>query len=533
MWTNYSKSVEVPVSAVEKITSIDALVHMWGQGASGVIRVSSGHHDYSYGTADGTPLHVLDLAGLKAMEMDTKDASLLIVEPGVTFAEASVFLETRQRMLRNIPGCNFTTLTGIFCVAGHGSGYEATFCDHVVAIDVLHANPTSTVTHITAPEELKLWAGSMGVLGIITRLWVRTHALQKVHDIYLFWKTAEELEVYWKRESVEEGNTTTLPLAFTKAGVYDHIFWTPIASSSGGHFTLLKRRTPSVGEAAHLEQTHARSGETGWAKHIQDPLVPLGAKFVNTLRVWHLMWAAHAAHLTASAVDSELKCQGIYNTMFRLNEPNSDSMGRLSRAYHIGEECELFFPVKHTVEMLRILRVYNDLFRVVMGTDKVTGESWKASTAKPLVDKFKMEARMLECTTDKAGLYTAPMDVRFLPATTHSAMAPNYNQTCMTISFPWLGSTHEHHEANRRFCRFLLVFGWKVFQAMPHMAKYSMWESKAPEDLEVIAGWKQYFAEGRQALHAEVARTSERCVTPFLRSFLMSPPDAPPRQEHV
>ena len=526
MWTNYSKSVEVPVTAVERITSVDALVHMWGQGGNGTTRVSSGHHDYSYVTADGTSLHMLNLDGLRAMEMDSKDASLLIVEPGVTFAMAATFLETRQRMIRNMPACNALTLAGAFCMASHGSGYEASVCDHIAAIDVLHAN-ASTVAHISAPEDLKLWAGSMGVLGVITRLWVRTHTLQKVHDIYLFWKTAEELEAYWKRESVEEGNTTTLPLAFTKAGVFDQIFWTPVANASGGHFTLLKRRTPSVGEAAHLEQTHARSEETGWAKHVQDPLVPLGAKLVNTLRVWHLMWAAHAAHLTAAAYDGELKHHGIYNTLFRLNEPTSDTVVRLNKAYDIGEDCELFFPVKHTVEIMRILRVYNELFRLVMTADKITSDEWRSSTAKPLVDKFKMEARMVECTHDKAGLYTAPMEVRFLPATSSSAMAPNYNRTCLAISFSWFGSTREHHEANRRFCRFLLVFGWKAFQAVPHLGKFNMLESKSPEDVEVIAGWKQHYMEGRQALHAEVARTSERCVTPLLRSFLWSPPAAP------
>ena len=533
-YSNYSHSIQFPgthVVDVEMVSSIPTLLRQNELGKQLVVRPRSGGHDYSYVTTGTGPILLLNLDHLQDIEWDAI-TQRIGVEPGVTFAMASTYLEGKGKKgtyprkfvpssLRNFPMCNNLTLVGSFCMNSHGSGYQASWVDQVEAIEVIRAGsppgtPPATVFRQGATaDEFAAWAGGMGVLGVITRLWARTYPIEKIRDTHLFFHSFAEVETYFANEGKDAGGAV-LPLAFTKEQNFDQIFWTPLSD----HFIVLTRRFPSTIERKHLDDVHARESQTWWGEHIVDPLVPTGAKLVNNFRSWKIIAPHTAANWTASSYEGEIETLGIYNTLFRLNEPVSNVVQRLNRAYDVGEDCELFFPVETTADCFRILRAYNDVLRIVMKDNDIKDDKWLSSIAKPLIEEHQLEKRMLDCTADRRAAYTAPMEVRFLPATTISAMAPNYKQNCMAISFAWFGTDSPHHEANRRFHRFLLAFGWKAFKAVFHSGKFNMLESHAPEDLEIIEGWKEHYAEGRERLRKYISKTSEQFVTPMLKSFI-------------
>lgn len=122
------------------------------------------------------------------------------MEPGVTVGELALDLELQGWMLRNYPSPRGITVVGAAATATHGSGRTGTLASFVVGTRIW----TPEVGHVVLPPR---WRGlasvHLGLLGIVTGLWLEVVPLVRLRLRTVPGTTAEAVEAAYRNEALD------------------------------------------------------------------------------------------------------------------------------------------------------------------------------------------------------------------------------------------------------------------------------------------------------------------------------------------
>lgn len=133
------------------------------------IRIMGAGHSFNALVCSNETVLILKSSG-KGCQM-TLQEDILLAQASCTIEEAQTFLGPKHRMLHGYGSIQSQTLAGGLMTSLHGMHHK-TFGSHVVSLTAILANST-TIT-ITG-EKLKYWLSSMGMLGIVTHVSIKTH----------------------------------------------------------------------------------------------------------------------------------------------------------------------------------------------------------------------------------------------------------------------------------------------------------------------------------------------------------------------
>lgn len=145
------------------------------------VRALGSRHSFStVADTDGVHVNTRDL-GL-SVELDGADGEVAVVPGAMTYAEVAPVLHVRGRALHNLGSLPHISVAGACATSTHGSG------DHLGSL----ATAVSAVELVTASGELVRldsadpdFGGavvSLGALGVVTRLWLRTEPTYDVRQ---------------------------------------------------------------------------------------------------------------------------------------------------------------------------------------------------------------------------------------------------------------------------------------------------------------------------------------------------------------
>jgi len=102
----------------------------------------------------------------------TLSTNILSVDAGCTLEHVNDYLYHRNRTLYGFGGIQYQTIGGSIMTSLHGAQFHA-FVDHIVKIKAILAN--SSIVEIT--NDLHFWKSSMGMLGIVLEVDIKTYPL--------------------------------------------------------------------------------------------------------------------------------------------------------------------------------------------------------------------------------------------------------------------------------------------------------------------------------------------------------------------
>ena len=143
--------------------------------AANSIRVVAGGHSWSpLVCSDDTVISLEHMCHTPIFHND----STVTFDAGCTIQNAHKYLLKRRRQLHGYGAIQHQTLAGGFMTALHGSQF-ANFASHVTALEAILAN--GTIIHVS--ENINAWRGSMGLLGIVTKMTFQTYPSKSVRVI--------------------------------------------------------------------------------------------------------------------------------------------------------------------------------------------------------------------------------------------------------------------------------------------------------------------------------------------------------------
>ena len=96
--------------------------------------------------------------------------NIVEVDAGCQLEFVNDFLNQHDRVLYGIGGIQYQTVAGSLMTSLHGSQYED-FGSHIVKLTAILAN--KTIINVT--DDLNIWRSSMGMLGIVTKVYIKTY----------------------------------------------------------------------------------------------------------------------------------------------------------------------------------------------------------------------------------------------------------------------------------------------------------------------------------------------------------------------
>ena len=140
------------------------------------VRVAGGTHSWS-----GLICTNETLIMLEGCDMDLQ-GDTLVASAGCKVNEAQQFLGGRNRVLHGFGSIMKQTLGGSIMTSLHGAQFDM-FTDHLTALEAVLADGTATRVE---GDDLKWWASSMGMLGVVTKVELTTFAYTSVRRVSTF-----------------------------------------------------------------------------------------------------------------------------------------------------------------------------------------------------------------------------------------------------------------------------------------------------------------------------------------------------------
>ncbi len=101
--------------------------------------------------------------------------NIIEVDAGCHLEYVNDMLNKHDRVLYGIGGIQYQTVAGSLMTALHGSQYKD-FGSHVVKLTAILANKTM----INVTDDLHIWRSSMGMLGIVTKVYIQTYPIVSI-----------------------------------------------------------------------------------------------------------------------------------------------------------------------------------------------------------------------------------------------------------------------------------------------------------------------------------------------------------------
>jgi len=194
VWYVYSPIYDGPpriLKSVERSLVDGSVVHNWGNTdkcepqhivhahsaadvrgalAHGRVRVAGAGHSWTPLICSKDTVLFMDWCHVPHM-----NGTHVTADAGCTIAQVQRALQP-SRMLHGFGGIQYQTLAGGVMTSLHGAQFDS-FASHVTHMQVMLAN--GTVADIVG-DELRYWRHSMGMLGIVLKITLRTHPVQSV-----------------------------------------------------------------------------------------------------------------------------------------------------------------------------------------------------------------------------------------------------------------------------------------------------------------------------------------------------------------
>ena len=161
------------------------------------------------------------------------DGTLVTASSGCKVSKVQTFLGERGRLLHGFGSIMDQTMGGAVMTSLHGAQFHM-FTDDVVAMRVVLAN--GTVLRMEG-DDVHWWTSSMGMLGVVTQVQMRTHNYTSVRRVASF-ETFEKSLAYLKDSSLHGLTVTgvlesdvfyverfTEPRTTSFQGLYEHNKW--------------------------------------------------------------------------------------------------------------------------------------------------------------------------------------------------------------------------------------------------------------------------------------------------------------------
>lgn len=460
MWKNYSHSIE-NTNQVITPKNIDELQNtLRNIKRTQTLRCISAAHSYSGSITSGSEIEgdtvvLCDLKHFNGIYLDTKK-SIVEVGPAVTFEQLMIYLEENNCCLPNSTGCLSLSLGGCFSMASHGSGYLASVPDLVQSVRIMNAKGEICNVKNTS-KEFKLIAGGMGVFGIVLEL-----TLNIVPQLEYYSEEHIPVEIESK-QFLELIQDTTAQMEDTNLAqkCFDHFYWTPIRNYAY-YFRRRKVDSDHNADKINYESTLGK---------LSDSLSPISAKVLDQIRNHNWISADTAFTLLANLYGVAVKQYSTCNTFYSLSKPISDVATKIRDSFEVAHDCELFFPRD---KIMDVLHMYNFLYTLIL-----TDSENEMKEEEEFIHQLKNndlwdELQIIRSDRKHAriSLFTAPLEVRYVPKTYRSYMAPNAEQDVWSISFGWFGRK-EHLIYNKRVLQLFIKVGIRLFDCKLHWGKYS------------------------------------------------------------
>lgn len=132
--------------------------------SGGRVRVAGSSHSWSGLICTNETLVVLEWCDMAL------DGTTLVASAGCKVSETQQFLGERGRVLHGFGSIMDQTLGGAIMTSLHGAQFDM-FTDHLTALEAVLADGTATRVD---SDDLKWWASSMGMLGVVTQVELNT-----------------------------------------------------------------------------------------------------------------------------------------------------------------------------------------------------------------------------------------------------------------------------------------------------------------------------------------------------------------------
>ena len=170
---NWADTVLCRPQHLLKPTSLTKLSNIVSSAKS--IRVVAGGHSWSpLVCSDDTVISLENMCHTPIFHND----STVTFDAGCTIQETHKWLLKRRRQLHGYGAIQHQTLAGGFMTALHGSQFD-NFASHVTKLEAVLAN--GTVVRVN--DSMDAWRGSMGLLGIVTKMTFQTYPSKSVRVI--------------------------------------------------------------------------------------------------------------------------------------------------------------------------------------------------------------------------------------------------------------------------------------------------------------------------------------------------------------
>jgi hypothetical protein len=196
----------------------------------GKIRVMGAGHSFNGLICSNETVLVLE-----GCQMDLTEDTL-VAHAGCTIEEAQTFLGPRHRMLHGYGSIQSQTLAGGLMTSLHGM-HRHTFGSHVVSLTATLANSSSiTITG----EELKYWLSSMGMLGVVTHVSIRTFPFTSMLCKKQWMPIDKGLSILLGSDGSNGSNGSDHLVSLQGINQYDHFFVHECSNESSAEFSEIR-----------------------------------------------------------------------------------------------------------------------------------------------------------------------------------------------------------------------------------------------------------------------------------------------------
>lgn len=208
------------------------------------VRALGSRHSFStVADTDGVHVSTRDL-GL-SVELDGAHGEVAVVPGAMTYAEVAPVLHTHGRALPNLGSLPHISVAGACATSTHGSGdHLGSLATAVTAVELVTAS--GELVHLdSADPDFGGAVVSLGALGVVTRLWLRTEATydvgQRVWEGVPAGEVAEQL-----LEVLASGTSVSVFTDFSDPGTVSSVWVKERLDTSGSLAPCLSSRAPAT-----------------------------------------------------------------------------------------------------------------------------------------------------------------------------------------------------------------------------------------------------------------------------------------------
>jgi len=395
------------------------------------LRPFSAGHAYSNVLLSNNTI-LIDLTKMNNVIRCSVAENTIEVEPGIQMQDLLLYLEKCRRTIYNMPGCLNLSIGGCISAASHGSGIKATVAESVKQMEVLKSDG-SIVTLTNIDPDFIGFVGCMGAMGIAISITLHLIPIQIYQDTLLVFDSAIKVQ---------------------KHGYVGHsqFFWVPIENKF-----LYFNRAPLP-----LTSTQKTNKQSLLGK-IEEKFEGIGGKALNSFRsTFNILSSKRTFSLLSNIFENSLRQLPNKNSLFELTLPLSREAVGLQPYFELSEDCEIFVPAPYFIESFQLFNEFYDFI--------LNGKTTDQDIVMHLALKYKKMDEIKECALPET-LFSSPVLCRFVPSTSLSIMAPNYQQDMWAISFPWYGSK-KNVIKYKNAMNILIEMCVGEFGAKVHLGKY-------------------------------------------------------------